>query len=593
MKALTRPIAFAAVLALAAVLTSAAHAQVDVTASLSRDTVEVGETLELTVVVTGAVLGVDPPRVPQIDYLSVVSTASSTNIEFVDGGMRRTTVFSYGLRVSREGTYTIPRMNVPVGDETYMTPVLTLRVVSSASNGRRPPADRPPPGAGPPDFGFPQEPPAEPAEPPKEIDAVTEVDNRTPWVGEQVTLTLRFLQAHTLRLMGNVEYEPPSTEGFVAEPLPDEPQRSTVIDGVTYEVATRKTSLIAPTPGEYTIGPATIRFRRSFMQGTETLTTEPITLTVRPLPSAGRPADFSGAVGSIQLAMSLATNEVRVGDAASLRLEISGTGDLRQIRPPEVEVEGGDATIYQSGEERQIGPQQSAHGYQIGGRVAFDYLIMPRSAGELRLRPIVVHYFDPKVERYRSAQTSPATITVYPGEAGETLAENAGRELRYIRESGLALRAAAPLTSRPWFWALQALPLIGLALALRERAERIRRERDPRYRRRVEAGRNARASLNAIDLGGAPADVYHRVDEVLAEYIAARTDGPAAAISPNTACERLAAEGVAEPLAAEARELLQRVRAGAYAPGAAGAPPPAEAVRETRALVGALEEALR
>lgn len=582
-------------IALGAVLSSSAapvFAQVDIDASLSREIVELGETVELTVAITGAVLGIEPPRVPQIDYLRVTSTASSTNIEFANGDMRRTTVFSYELTPSREGTYTILPMEVAVGDDTYTTRALSLRVVGSAAAPAPPPPAGTVPGAGQPDLSIGDLPPEQPAEPLKKIDATTEVDDRTPWVGEQVTLTLKFYQAHTLRLMGNAEYEPPSTEGLVAEPLPEEPQRSEVIDGLTYEVASRKTSLIAPAPGEYTIGPATITFRRSLMQGEETIRTDPITLKVRPLPAQGRPADFSGAVGSIDLGMSLGTNEVKVGEAVSLRLEISGTGDLRQIEPPTVEVDG-DARVYQSGEDRQIGPRQTADGYAIGGRVTFDYLIMPQSAGALGLKPVVVHYFDPSVARYKSAQTSPATITVHPGEAGETIAAPSGDELRYIKEDDLALRSTAPITSGSWFWALQALPLLALGWALRERSERIRRERDPRYRRRVEAARNARSALNAVSGAADPADIYHQVDEIVSEYIAGRIGGSAAAVSPDTAYERLTSEGVDEQVASDARDLLLRLRAGAYAPGASEVPSPDEALDRARDLVHAIEEALR
>lgn len=573
---------------LAALSALPAGAQVDVQASLSRETVEVGETVELTIAVTGALMGVDTPRIPPIDYLNVVSTASENNIRVGNGGMERTTLFIYGLRASREGTYTIPGLKVPVGDQVYTTRPLALQVVAAAQPSPR--GSQPPPSTVP-DLSVPG---AEslPEAPIDEIAATTEVDNPTPWVGEQVTLTLTFMQAHAAHLMGNAEYQPPSTEGLVAEPLPDGPQQSTVIAGVPYEVATRRTALIAPAPGEYTIGPATITFRRSFMGGEETIQTEPIALKVRPLPARGRPESFSGAVGRLSLAMSLPTNEVRVGEAASLRLKVSGTGDLRQLEPPEVVVDG-DARVYQSGEERQIAAQETGSGPKIGGTVTFDYLIMPRAAGSLTVMPIVLSYFDPSVERYQSAQTSPATITVLPGEAGQTVAEPTGDELRYIKETGLALRARQPVTSGAWFWALQCAPLLGVGWALRVRAERLRRERDPRYRRRTEAARVARSSLRAIHSMDEPSEVYLRADDALAEYIAAKTDTSAAAISPESARERLEEAGVSEELAAQARDMLRSLRAGAYAPGSAGAPGPKHAVDGVRALVDALEEALR
>ncbi|GEM_PF-4688950 len=554
-----------------------AIAAVDVHVSLDREIITLGETAELTVAVSGALLGVEPPRIPQIDYLHVVSSSSRNTVQFTNGRSESTAVFIYGLRPSREGTYTIPSMNVQVGDELYTTHALTLRVMPGTTS-------IPSPG------GQPTAPPTtSPGTPQQEISAVTTADNPNPFVGEQVTLTLRFLQAHTARLVGNAEYEPPPTEGLVAEPLPDDPQRTEVINGIPYEIVTRKTALIAPSPGKYTIGPATITFRRGFMSDEETIKTDPITLNVRALPSAGRPQGFTGAVGSLQLTMTPPAEQVRVGEAAPLRLQITGTGDLRQLQPPDVAVDG-DARIYQSGEERQISPQIGPGGAQVGGAVTFDYLIMPLAAGQLTIKPIVMYYFDPRTERYRSAQTTTATIEVVPGEA---IAHPAESKLAYIKEDGLALRARQPVTSTAWFWAVQAMPVACIGLALRERAERARRLRDPRYRRRVEAARHARAALHATSNSDHPAEVFRRTDEALAEYIAARTDASAAALSPEAARDRLLAAGVGEELASRAEELLHRTRAGAYAPGASGAPAPAQVLIDARALVDALEEALR
>ena len=277
--------------ALAAVICAPAMAAVDVHVSLDREIITVGETAELTVAISGALLGVEPPRIPPIDYLHVVSSSSRNTMQFTNGRSETTAVFIYGLRPSREGTYTIPSMNVQVGDEVYTTHALTLRVMP----GNTAPAP-PSPQQG-------QPPVTTPSAPQQEITAVTSVDNPNPWVGEQVTLTLRFLQAHTARLVGNAEYEPPPTEGLVAEPLPDDPQRTEVINGIPYEIVTRKTALVAPSPGQYTIGPATITFRRGFMSEEETIQTDPITLNVRALPSAGRPQVFTVAVGSLQLTM--------------------------------------------------------------------------------------------------------------------------------------------------------------------------------------------------------------------------------------------------------------------------------------------------
>ncbi len=577
-------------------IASSAVAEVDVHASLSRETVEVDQTVQLTVVVTGVTHGVEEPQLPRIDYLRVVSRSSRRNVQLINGDLQSTIAWEYRLHPSREGTYTVPGISVNIQDQVYTTDPMTLTVVapksplpSSPSNQVRPP-DAAPGRPGPPDSQMPTEQPGDARMGPVAIR--TQVDTRTPWVGEQVTLTLRFMQAHSVHLLGNAEYDPADTEGLVAEPLPEEAQHTETIDGVPYEIITRRTALIAPAPGEYTIGPATVTFRRGFMHDEETLSTDPITLNVRPLPKEGRPEGFTGVVGRLQLGMSLPNTEVKVGEATSLKLTVRGTGDLRRLSPPEVPVEG-DARVYQSGQQQRIGPQDTPRGPKIGGSVEFEYLIMPRSEGPLTVEPIVLDYFDPEVDRYQFARTSSATITVLPGEGGQAPAQPSGEQLRYIKDTGLALTSSEPITSRLWFWAIQLVPLLALGWALRVRAERLRREADPRYRRHMEAARNARAALGRIQATDDPAEVYRRVDEVMAQYIAAKTDASASEISPEAARARLIEAGADEPPADQAARLLERLRAGAYAPGSSQALDPGEALRDARSLVDDLEEALR
>ena len=78
-----------------------------------------------------------------------------------------------------------------------------------------------------------------------------------------------------------------------------------------------------------------------------------------------------------------------------------------------------------------------------------------------------------------------------------------------------------------------------------------------------------------------------------AEYIAAKTGGSTASISPETAREQLAEAGVGDDLARRTAEMLRGLRAGAYAPGASAALAPREAVADVRSLIDTLEGAVR
>ena len=125
----------------AALAATPAFAEVDVHASLNRETIAMGESAELTVAISGrALLGIEPPRIPPIDYLSVVSTSSRNTVQFTNGRSTTTAIFVYGLRASREGTYTIPPLEVEVGDDMYTTQAMELRVVPSGIPSTTPPA---------------------------------------------------------------------------------------------------------------------------------------------------------------------------------------------------------------------------------------------------------------------------------------------------------------------------------------------------------------------------------------------------------------------------------------------------------------------
>jgi len=559
-------------------------------ASLSRDTVEVGESVDLMIVVAGTVRGVAQPEVPVVDYLRVVSSGSSQNITFANGRLDSTYTYTFRLQASREGTYAIPAIDIHAAGQVLTTQPLTLTVVATTSPVRPPTAPpRPPTGRPSPE---PEEPPPAEEPPSEDVFASLEVDNESPYVGQQVTMTLSFYQSHRTSLLGSAEYAPPSTEGLVAEPLPDPPSRTVPLGGIPYEVIARSTALIAPAPGEYTIGPATIDFRRGYVMGEETVTTDPVTLRVRPLPAAGRPPDFSGVVGRLHATLSATTDSVRVGDAVTVRLEVAGSGDIRQLEAPELSLSG-PARVYPSGEQREVGPQTTGDGYVIGGTVAFEYLVMPAQVGEVTIEPVVIHYFNAAARRYESAQTAPVTLRVLPGEGGETSLRSEGEEIRYIREDGLGLRSHLPVTSRTWFWLIQLAPLAGVGWALRRRAELRRRVADPRYRRYVEAAATAQARLSRIARAGEPRSVHHAVDAALTDYIAAKTGAVAASLSPDEARSRLQEAGCPADLADRATEMLFRLRAGVYAPGSSTAPRPDEAIAMARALLADIEARLR
>src|SRR3989338_159023 len=75
-----------------------------------------------------------------------------------------------------------------------------------------------------------------------------------------------------------------------------------------------------------------------------TLAGEPVTLEVKPVPQEGKPADFSGVVGSFQIALQSSNHEGEAGQSTTFTITVKGNGDLRTLSdlkwqtPPDIKV---------------------------------------------------------------------------------------------------------------------------------------------------------------------------------------------------------------------------------------------------------------
>lgn len=571
----------AALLTLLAAACSPALGDVHVAADLSRDTIALGETVELTLVATGAIRGVAEPQLPTVDGLAVVSRRSSQNVSFGTGGVSATIRYVYGLKALRTGTFTIPPIPVQAGGQLLQTEPLTLTVMPSTQPPSTAPAPTQPSTAEPGTAALP--------ETGQDVFATTEVDDARPYVGQQVTLSFNFY--HRVRLAGPPTYDPPSTEGLVAEVLPDTPEQTVLVGQQAYILVQRQTALFAPAPGEYTIGPAEVKYALGFFSPEEVIRTEPIKLQVRPLPKQGRPEGFSGAVGQFKASLTTDKAQAKAGEALTARLTVEGTGNLRQLDAPDLSV-GGACKWYRSGEQRRIEALPSEGGHRMGGTITFEYLLIPRQEGTLRLEPVKLPYFDPAKKRYLTAKTKPVAVTVLRGVVEESSGEQAPEDIRYIKTSG-ALRARKPVTATQWFWLAQLMPLLGLGVAARQRAVRRRLEADPKYRRFVQAAARARERLREVGrrLLDARA-MYEALDDTLTQFVADKLGVAASSLSPEAAEQTLRDAGAPQELSQQVEQMMRRLRAGRFTPGGgedevAGLP---ETVRD---IVQRMEDALR
>ncbi len=208
-----------------------------------------------------------------------------------------------------------------------------------------------------------------------------------------------------------------------------------------------------------------------------TLKVSAATLDVKPLPSAGQPAGFSGAVGRFQLDATLSTNAVRASEPLTLTVVATGDGDMDRVQLAGV-ASSADFKTYPLSSKTE--PPVAGHKL---GRKVFEQVLIPLHGGELTVPPLALSTFDPVTSTYTTVTTAPLPVAVegQPASAAIAAAPLGSNPVPLRAESGPEPTLPAPpssqLVPRLEQLALGFLPLAGLWLAaavwrLRARGDR-------------------------------------------------------------------------------------------------------------------------
>ncbi|MDX1675490.1 MAG: BatD family protein [Longimicrobiales bacterium] len=543
--------------ALLLVLALQAQDPVQVGARLTEEEIRAGETtiLRVDVETEGERARIERFRTlpPGIE---VVGTRDYDQRQFsLPGGTRRFITREFVLRARAPGRYRIPSVTVVVEGRSYSTRSQLLTVTSAPTRERG------------------------------ETGATAEgvilrawLDADTVFVGEQVTLEVEamFSQEARMRLRRAPEYEAPSPAGFWVHELPDpgRPVRQGV-GGEVYEVQRFRRAFFPLAPGSYTIPPARLEYemRRGLLYAPDTreLTSDPMPLTVLPIP-ADRPPAFNGAVGDFDVRARLEPATVPVGEASVLTVEVEGTGNVKALPAPALpEIPG--VEVFPPSEEAE----SSSEGTTIRGRKTFSWVLIPRRAGELEVPPVRYAWFDPGAGGFETAAMGPGVIRATPAPAaGDARPPATIRFLKTRPEPDPVgwVRAS-------WFAGLQAVPLLLLAFALVWHRRRSRRGR-------LSVGglrRERKRRFDELDeRAGDPddAELYADAEDFARDWVARRLG---VARSEATDPVVLRDAGVPDTDVAALRGVLDRLAAGRFAPT-----PPTPG--ERRVVIGGLRRVL-
>lgn len=377
--------------------------------------------------------------------------------------------------------------------------------------------------------------------------------------------------------------------------------------GVTYRVGTITSYLFTPSgSGNFTIPSIPVNMtvvqQRAVMDELDAFfnnasmrtsfrvsrQTKPVTLQVKALPEP-KPADFSGGVGQMALRTSLLTPEVRANDVATLRLSLSGVGNLNQLSAPAL-VFPQDFETYAP----KTADSTSLTREGERGTVNFDYTFVPRNPGHYEIPALTFSYFNTQTLRYETLSSEAVSIDVKPDDRPAADVE-AERQLRQsdiapiVRGDVRAFPESHPFWWGTWsYWGLLLL-LLAAYFALRPVVRRrLAARADHEGMRRRRAGRTVSRRLRQAarllgDTSAGPSAFYDELAHALEAYLGDKFGLAAAERSRERIREMLAGTNLPQEAARQFSQALEQCDIARFAPSAA---------QDRRALYALAEKAI-
>lgn len=548
---------------------------IDFSATVDRNNVGLGESISLTIKLSGGMRSIPKPTLPDLSDFDVYSSGTSSSLVMGTGGITNQASYSYSLVPRKVGTFTIQPATVNIGGKTYSTQPIQITVSQSAPS--RPPQQAP-------TQGKPQSKQADSGD----IFFVEQVvDNPNPFVGQQVIMTLSFYQAQDLFQQPSLQW--PDYNGFWVEDLPPNRTYTTVIGNRRYRVTEIKRALFPTVSGKLTIEPSVVTIPPDALNGffddpfgifgrrsrpvsqQQVLRSKKIYLDVKPLPLSGKPADFSGAVGKFNLKVTSDKSDVEVDQPVSLKAILSGTGNIKKLSSINIS-KLDNFRLYDSGSNENI----SKNNYTVSGSKDYEWVLIPTAPGEYELPEVSFSYFDPSAQQYKVLTQRPGKVNVRPSSSPSTsspgaIAKNiipaAKSSLNYIVTDLSKSTNGPPLYENDLIWALQLLP-IGWLIFLAVRVNQRRRmEGDIAYARRKSASKAARKALQAARDGfGNPRQFFGLLYNGVVGFISDKLNVNAAGLTNDEIIQLLKQTGRCDDMIDEFTGFLNDCDAGRYSP---------------------------
>ncbi|MDO4726408.1 MAG: BatD family protein [Porphyromonadaceae bacterium] len=513
------------------------------------------------------------PRLDDFELLNGPATYTSTNYTFINGKSSQTvsTTYTYVLSAKKTGNFSIAPASITVDGKQVKSNTLTIKVLppdskqQSQGNQNR------------------QNNVASAKQIGAEDIFIRPILSKTT-VKEQEMVLLTYKVYYKVDLVNIVDIKMPDFDGFLTHNIEViKPQDIENYNGQNYYTSILRQMLVSPQrAGKIVIKPMTgtaiirlrqsIRDPRSFFNSYDTyqdvkkqLSTGTTTINVVSLPEP-KPSDFSGAVGSLSMTSSISSTDIDVNNSITLKLNITGTGNLKLIKTPQIEFPA-DFEQY----DPKVDNNFSANQTGFSGNKSIEYIVIPRHNGTFEIPPVTFTYFDLTSNSYKTLTTERYNINVVKGAADSSPAtvyngkdqeqvKQISSDIQYIKTGNLKIRPKTEVFAGSlFFWLCLVIPLfiaILLGIIFNKKAKE---NANIALVRNKKANKVATKRLKVANQHLKVNQKEQFYDEMLAAiwlYLSDKLNIPLSTLNKENALEELRKKGVADEISNEAIKLL-------------------------------------
>ena len=546
------------------------------------DAVVVGDQFRLSyTITTQEVRNFRAPSIKGFEVLMGPSRSTQSSVQIINGKTTSTQsiTFTYILMAKTEGEYTIPGATVTADGNQMVSNSVTIKVLpadksAGQNQGKGNTGSATISG--------------------NDLFITGTINKTTVYEQEAILLTYKIYTQVDLRGFDNVQL--PDFKGFHSQEVELPTNRRWGLEhykGRNYQTTVFRQFVLFPQQsGKLTIDAA--RFDASIAVATQvdpfdfdsffngggggymvkkSLFTPKLTIDVKALPD--KPADFSGGVGDLNISSSINSTSVKTNDAVTVKVVISGTGNLKLLSNPEVKFPE-DFEIYDPKSENNF--RLTSEG--LSGNKVIEYLAIPRNPGDYKIPPVSFTYFDVKSKSYKTLTTEGYNLHVEKGEgdATQTIANFTNKDevkvlnedIRFIKQNEVKLTPRGQFFfGTLGYWLFYLIPTLVFIIFF------------ILYRKQIAANANVakvrtkkanKVAVKRLKLAGKllsdnkKDEFYDEVLKALWGYVSDKLSIPMSRLSKDNVEEDLRNYGVAEELIAEFLKVLDNCEFARFAP---------------------------